>query len=448
MICGEITKMMNSLVALERKFSLSLSREKQGDTRGFADKIKLLIDEFLTEYPRLDLDFLTAIGMPQTKRSFVKASVNDIIVDPHSVPVLHRDKSIRQSDFDRLMEYLKGQFSSGEISDAFQIEAIRLFFSIYKQSKKPIRIKFDDLSNYSNDPRCHNFGSSLNGGNIMIDRLEQFAFLRMLAGDVKLEKFEQNQPDNVPKLAPEMLGGRLEVGEAVGVIGEVMQNGTIIINTLRWGEIAPKASGGTVYVKDFLAKQDQLTTEICFGTAGGTFLIENIGFEQISVRPTLSPTIFLKSKRNRIRNRQPGATSPGESTTIAYYDEEKDKVGFVNPYETVREVTYFESSPYINSLRIDHGVINFTIPEKFGDNIVFSWVEGGVVFVKDAGICRTIGKGMTNGIIIVDDPSVDLEEAKSRVAPKDERPGGVVLYLRKWVEGKYFKKKKAEFILL
>jgi hypothetical protein len=449
--CEKLTKIIKAVKASEAEFSRSMRQFDCKSSVNFADQMKLAIAEYYELYPNLAADFLRLLQNSQTRdglKEFAKsAALNPAFIEALDDRRQITDKPIRQQDYDRLIANLKEKYRTEENFGYLCQEAIRLFLSVYKEGK-PIKIKTRDLPALL----AKNFGQLFNGGNIEVDHIYEEAFNQMFSGHVKLQKLGAKHK-LFPELGAGMHGGFIEAKEVSGGVGKNMAGGTIVVENLDYGTIASKATGGTVFVKNFfLESKDgfmrQGGSEFCFGATAGTFVIENLGLGQIMIGAAKGATVLVKAKREKISNDSDNPTYQGYDAVIACYDEEKDKFEFVNKAHQIDRNNIYDyrggQQPYLR-LKGIHELHMRDIGDGIND---FSFIYGAIVIVRNVGSCRNIGSGMRNGFIIIDDPKISLEEAKSRVSPISEREGGVVLYLRKWTEGKVFKKKKAEFVVI
>jgi len=451
MNCTDLTQIIEEIRPLREEFLTKLEYSKLCDALLAREKIENLLGEYFSEFPDLSGDFLGSI-MGKNFQKLAESIENDTPLHPDNIPVVYREFPATQREFDKVLKQLQREWRSGENTQEFLGRALVLFLAVYGKSKKPIKIKHDQLP----PDVSLNFGKYLSGGNMEIDRLEIRAFKDMFAGRVKLGEFNQDGAD-YPSFAEKMMGGIIEVDDVSGNVGKEMYGGTIIAKNMHWGNVMTGAKGGTLYLKNYLAEQESKQkmlsgAEICFGMEKGTCFIENVNLPNFMIGAKEGSTVLIKGNRSSINNshrKNAYATFKGE---IACYDEEKDEVQFIHSQHKIFNVELGTGSAVnfavVKFVKWKQGIGKLNISDEL-KAITFSGMTGGIVFLSGVNDHSKIGKGMKGGILILDDPKIkSVEEAKARVVPANQREGGVILYMKRWTEGKMFKKKRVEFVVL
>ena len=319
-----------------------------------------------------------------------------------------------------------------------------LFLRVFAQGAEPFSI---DLKGSPAEP-AENFGLFFGGGNIRIKEISGEAFSGMTNGRVEIDSYLWQKE---AKLADHMSGGQIVAHDVEANVASRMKGGTIVIDNLKSHSLGHLAEGGTVYVKNFEYGGDSFSqshemkqTAICPAAEGGTFFVENIQTNQpcfISGRKGL--VLMYKGKPNRVN-----ISKNFLDVKVFCYDESKDMFESVAENGFVLELN--NSSDLQNFFMLKKGENRDVASVSLGDNFGytdFSEMGEGILIVKELKI-NHLGEGMTGGIIIIDDPELSLEEARSRVSSR--RDGGVILYLKKWTERNRFglPRKRAEFVVL
>jgi formylmethanofuran dehydrogenase subunit C len=466
MNCTTLTKIIEAIWILEPSFEKALELSNHKDSLYFAEQIKLAMVEYRNEFPDLAEDFMDQLDKDKLYDAMSAYAEMGTYTVNENISVKYPSAKIRQQDFDRLIPRLKSRYGKIENFDLFCGEAIRLFFSVYEPGDEPIKIRMEQLP----AALLKSFGKFWDGGRIEIGYLstEGFKearrgsmnfegtyytaewFTEMKNGSVKLDEMYATN-DAVSFLGSQMEGGYIGADDIEGHVGANMRGGTIVVKSLSGGSIGNNAHGGTVFVKNFCADKKRPSkkfggAELFYGSTGGTFIVDNISGEDLIVGGSKEATVLIKVKRSRIANNPGNGQWDDVDGHIIYYDEEKDKFGKVNePAGRISHLGYERG--FVSGFDMQTGIYSLAMRQSDFESD-FSFMKGGIILVKAVGACQNLGEKMKDGCLIIDDPNISLEEARSRVAPRSKRPGGVVLYLKKWTEGKVFKKKKAEFVVL
>ncbi len=411
------------------------------------------VAEFKKEYPDLAGEFFESLETTNAHLlSFLEGSPHVITNTSHHSSFIHahqyrkflrlldvfaeknKDKILNEQNFDRFKTNLNSTFLASYGSNHLKIRGSDLPSSIYRNFG--FRLPKDLLA----------FQKPIN---LEIDELVDYAFDTMEAGDIRLDRFSFIGDVDFPTLCRGMVGGKVRAKEVVGSLAKDMIGGTIIACSLSKGFLGFNARGGTAFVKKYdLREVDPglYGNEICSGAKKGTFFIENIVSDlPVSIRAKGDATILIKCRRRDIKNDD---SSRNEyDANIIYYDEIKDVFVRINP--KMDGILYAALSSSRSRMYKDLRFINDLAKIKYD----FAQMTGGIFVIENTGEAKDIGKGMKGGIIIFDDPAITYEEACKRVAPITDRPGGVVLFLRKYQEvrpGAMWKfgitQKRAEFM--
>ncbi len=457
--CKELTKVVIDIQMAEMPFAFLCEKKDLAGLHSVKGKINLEFVQFQDMILPLDSQFFDALEADPHALDFLQNKL------PSSLKLNNNGCQLYQFQYRRFLKSVEGFIrrnvsritpNSPEFVEWFRSNLNSAFLQAYQPDHRyAFDVKSKDLPRELKEHFGRNFkGFYWRKGTLAIDELSGSAFEEMEDGDVEIGELKSTiGSEHNSELGKSMTGGSIHIKKAEGNIGYKIHGGTIVVERAENANIAASATGGTIFVKDFdlrptLENVGHLTgAEFCSFSSGGTFIFGKVQGDARYIVGGLGGTVLIKCKRDQIINKPEQGQRPVGA--IMSYDEEKDELVFCSAPQ-IREEKYFESSPYINSLRTDSGLLMLTIPENFTE-ANFSFLENGIVWIKNAGNCQTIGRGMTGGTIVIDDPKISYEEACKSVAPISDRHG-VVLYLKKWTEpvkiGKITvgKKRRAEFM--
>ena len=459
MNCSEITRIITDA----KELNIPVDGLLQGDDAGTLVKQQELVEgktrEFYNEYPDLGQEFM----------DYVKDDANwgDIVCQANSVTTSLTNTQFFESihpaqswDYKMFLIKLvpllesKGMLSENNRTYDRVIDFVNSAFLSCYPKKEGLVIKQKDLPAVLANK---SFGLKL-GGNpkLHIDHLAGGAFFLMEGGEVYLENYSKSDITEHNFVATAMLGGYLNIeninAELIGqiMIGQIMTGGTISIGNLNNGALGTRMEGGTIFVKDYYLgenlKRGPKGVGVCQNATGGTCVIGNIPGHQFELQGLDRATILVKSPRNKVGNEK----SNRYNGWLACYDETLDQ------FESAGAKLPFCYEDWQSGMpKLAQGcyeglhILKFPFRQQDG----YDWLYNGIIVLKQSGDSNKIGRGQRGGAIIIDDDNISFEEACRRVAPRSERPGGIVLYLRKWEEpirkiGKYGfgKRKRAEFV--
>jgi hypothetical protein len=318
----------------------------------------------------------------------------------------------------------------------------------FMTKKTRLKIARRDLRPYYLD---ESFGDNISQGYLEIDETCGYSFSRMSGGFVRLGSNELNSA-NSGAFATGMEGGTIIAKKVKGDVLTHMKGGTAIIETAMSDEILTNCQGGTCFIKNLLPPVEGSESHLLRGSAllfndseYGTYVIENMPKDNTWAMDAgiSSPLVLVKSKSSDIR-----IAKDEKALTIVCYEEDMDR--FVTTLGIGKINDIGDDPALLNSfchMRAKGQVAKIRLGEKYNNFPYFTDMRCGILIVKEAKV-EKLGIGMEGGFLILDDPNLSLERAREICVPQEERKGGVILYLKKWTEGKVFKKKKAEFIVI
>jgi len=433
MNCEDLIKLVVKIRSLAEKFYGSIEAWQIDRGQQDRDTIKSEWANFYETMVPADRDFVEKVlcdealmaKISQEEERVHYGKNDDLPIDLSIFPI-NKNGRLTQASLDRFLKY-KNEFHVHK----FQV-LLRIFLSLYRSGIRPVKIREDDLDLQSNA----RFGADFSGGNLEIDHIEDSKlFLRMRAGRVKIG--EVYSKTGWTDIGTSMRGGLMEIDQATATIGAGIQGGTIVVHALLKGSICPDAQGGTVYVGDY-SQAETDNVELCRGSKNVTCLIGNLATKELKIGSVgKGITALIKCKPDRLKKKS------AFGDRIACYDEEKDEIV---PICLNMQIGTSLLRDFLTHVKFKEGIERMLVHDSKSD-IDFSFLEGGIVFLNETLAVNNLGKGMKGGILILDDPKIkSVEEAKARVVSPQQRIGGVILYMKRWTEGKMFKKKRVEFV--
>ncbi len=449
MTCQEITILISIQSALSRLFEDKFREKNAAEVKRIYKEIKNGQTEFYKAYPKLEEEFFQKFEQPPYDiKMFSHLADNDTLFN-HWEPIVN--KFVRKGYSIQKWNYHHFQMMLGKVIEKNDLAPTRntiaalnsLFLSLF-----PSQERFTIKSSELHPSLQREFGRFLRGGKIKIDTLKGMsAFREMAGGDIEIEKVSYPEIENevFVGLGRDQHGGRIRINNAKVDVGQFMHSGTISVNRMAQGRLAQRADGGTIFVKKYLANGLDINKKemaICWGAVGGTFVIGEIesSARSVVIGSANVATVLVKCKKNQINYCPPNGM---QSASIAYFDEEKDRIGFVgSPHGMKEEDEGGESL-------ITHAMMNWILRIKTPEiarQINYNLLEGGILILNNVTSLTDIGKGQKGGVILIDDTTLTYEETCQRVSA--DRPGGIVIYLRKWEEKTSFlhAKRRAEFM--
>jgi len=279
-----------------------------------------------------------------------------------------------------------------------------------------------------------NFGNSFFGGKVQVDALSGHAFANMAGGEASIDDFGKDMAGLTNILAERMWNGRLNVKRASGEICPFIKGGTVVIEELTGlTRTGLESEGGTIVIKKLNTKKQtnwnqinlvrvaEPNATIFIGGVGEAALENNVG--------DINGAILFDRPLDSITIDSVGKIKHG---SVAFYNPREDKFRYGIGNEQVKpELKYITDQVALDRFfeRKDIAMIHFW--PHFDALANYPKMTGRVLVIRNFENQENIGHGMKGGIIVLADKNISLEEAKKRVAPKSERPGGVVLYLRR-----------------
>ncbi|MCX6809057.1 MAG: hypothetical protein NTW50_05340 [Candidatus Berkelbacteria bacterium] len=218
-------------------------------------------------------------------------------------------------------------------------------------------------------------------------------------------------------------GGYIHIDSATCDLGSGLNGATIIAENLRYGsDLGVAAKSGTIFVKNFerllpsMDDDDNAVGEFLSSESGATVVVENV----LGVKETEigwngeQSTVLIKGKAKSLTSNTFMKLPSLNRASAAVYDESLDKFIMISGQKLIDDESHGQFGFFRRS---KCGIIETRLEGK-GLSEFFAGIEGGIVILKKANI-PVIGNDLAGGVIILDD-----------------------------TEGKMFKKKKAEFVVL
>lgn len=449
MTCKELTQLIEMLKKELNDFKFYSNINSLPEMKQVKTEIDIITREFEKSFPPLAKDFLKAIDNP-IFLEYLAQDDDGTLVHAESGLGNYSNFPIQTWDYRNFLKLLPEFLSKKQIKDQKWAMAYlnKLFLQNYNwrssQSHR-LSVNFNDLP----DLLRTNFGYNLNQGKLKIDHLRGDAFMIMNGGDVDVGKFDMVGTD-YSELGKEMTDGTIHIQQLIhGNVGSKIYGGTISVEQMENGHIAPEGRAGTIFVKHHeMGNSTNEDAVVGFGATGGTYLIGEIPPQkQLMIGVKENATVVVKCKSSQIKNSPKDPPYSGFNGSIICYDEGMDKfVDMGHSNSIFRSKTSEEQKGWLNTTfyvtYMERGVVilDYELPELLD----YKFFENGVLVLKNPPQ-KDIGKGMRGGIIIIDNQKITLEECRERIS--HERQHGIILYMRRYKEGKgLFKKKKVEFM--
>jgi hypothetical protein len=410
------------MIPLMPKLDTALAKFDAVEAKSFHDDYRNLFEEAMQILPCYDREFLAFmekqefcqsifnIIIPMGKPEEQLANFDQILA---TLPEKNTDLPLSSFEYRKFVEKLAHfdirRFMQGEspidIRPAFYGFVNSLFLERYLKPDQTLKIR------QLPEILRHEFGFGFSKGNLDIDILNEYAF-------------------------PAMRGGRVHIGETIGHVGHRMSGGFLDIDLSR-DSVGSSATGGTVTVKRSLGDINDN-----YMAKNMTLYIENLDgvFDEKGID---KGTIFIESAASDFRcnngvvlnrqYRQPLNTKDVHGIDLVlreqydgfkYDDRDDEFVG--TDYLRMGQKTIFTAKVRGEEVEFYGHSPHLTI---FKDRLPKIWeMSRGFALIKKVGEVDNIGEGMSGGMIIIDDHSMTLEEARKRVSKN--RTGGLVFYLQ------------------